>query len=199
MSWGTAIISHLSQRRGYSAAWLLSMWPREFDDGTEVFAGFWTGKDDRAFTVGGVSRTFYGKQGDIGIPPITYEKGLTPLQYQFRLPLTPEVNAALRGYRTENARFELHGAVFDPTTMGLVGVSESPFIDGFIDGAPIHLGEIGGQSYAGLAVVSSAVVGTVTSAGDKSDAAQRRRNANDRLREFSALGTVPSDPWGGKA
>lgn len=103
-------------------------------DGVET-AGFWTGGEDRAFTVEGEARSYFGIGHVLDVPPILSSEGGVVQMQQLRLSAnSPEIEAALRGYDVRQAPIDIHVARFDPATGALAGIDRA--FRGFVDKAP---------------------------------------------------------------
>ena len=196
MTWDAAAIGLLAQRKGAKRHWLMWCSVRAFGTNAVNTFGFWTGLGDRSFTVDAASRSYFGGQ-DVSVPPIEFAKGVEAAPLDIGVGLTSEMDNFLRGYDLRDGTGELHCALFDPGSNELVSVNR--WFSGQIDGAPLTIGEIGGQSRATLRCYSSASRGTISRSGFKSDASQRERLSTDTFRVNSAAGLQGNDPWAKKA
>lgn len=180
-------------RSGIAPYWLLWISARNRTSGATEATGFWTGADDRTFTVDGQARDYFGAGGLAQIGPITYEAGRQVRMQQVSLAITtPEVEQAIRSYDPRLAPAELHLALFDPDTMALVSITRT--FSGWVDEAPIRDGAMSdgiAGSVCEVTLASSSRQATRTLATKKSDSAQQRRSG-DRGRRWSDIsGSVP--------
>lgn len=181
------------ERDGIIPHWLLWISARNRTTGSTETAGFWTGADDRTFTVDGQVRSYFGAGGLAQIGPITYEAGRQVRMQQVSLAITaPEVEQAIRTYDPRLAPAELHLALFDPDTMALVSITRA--FSGWVDEAPIRDaamadGIIG--SVCEVTLASSSRQGTRTLTTKKSDSAQQRRSGDRGRRWADVSGSVP--------
>jgi hypothetical protein len=193
ISWNGTAQTYLNSRAPILPQWLIWVDAKTFA-GAAISVGFWTGDDHQDFVINAVTRTYYGAQGAIQIPALTYELGAAVSSMDLTLSLSPEGEDAVRGYNIRFAPIEIHCALFRPDTSALLDIQR--FFKGSIDGSPIPTPAMGGRSSLPLKLVSSMRAGTMTRAGKKSDQSQRRRS-NDAFRQYGDLGVVTSDPWGG--
>lgn len=137
--------------------------------------GFWTGGEDRAFTIGGQARSYFGVGHIIQVPPILARAGSVIQSQEVKLSATsPEIEAALRGYDPRFAPIEIHTARFNPETMALLGIDR--VFKGEINKAPRRTpakNQTGAEWT--LTIVSRARSLTKTLNLKKSDASQRAR------------------------
>lgn len=98
-------------------------------------AGFWTGGEDRTFTVEGQQRTYFGVGHVVQVPPVVARVGAVVQSQEIQLAGTsPEVEAVMRGYDPRLGPVDKHTARFDPETMQLLGIDR--VFRGQIDKAP---------------------------------------------------------------
>lgn len=151
------------------------------------FAGFgftdW-GEDVTTNIVSGVngstvSTAFFGDEGPIiKIDPIPLKIGLQIDTINVTLNhLHPAVETMARGYDLRNVPVQIHRGYRDNTTSYLVAAPRPRFV-GFVNGAPIETGPIGGQGSLRLKVVSSARELTRVGTYKFSDASQQQRSGD---------------------
>jgi len=186
------IIAFLAQRRGHIAHWLLWVTAKNRTTGAPEASGFWTGDDDATFTVGGVTRSYFGAGGVFMPDPIIYEAGLN-IQTQ-NIPIGPvagEVAQLLRTHDPRLAPADLYLAVFDPLDNTLIGTARA--FKGWVDSAPIS--ESGDPNNSAvtcnMTLVSSVRAGTRKLTLKKSDAAQQTRSGDRGRRYGTVSGSVP--------
>lgn len=196
MSWPSAVQAHLSSRLPFVVRWLVWTVAKPFGGGAPVGIGLWTGDDHETLTVEGAARTYYGAQGGLGVAPISYKVGTEVASMNVGLSLSPEGVLLVRGYDTRLAPADVHCAVYDAQTGGLLGIRR--MFRGVVDRTHIGTPAQDGRADMSLTLVSSARRGTMTAAGHKSDASQRLRDPNDAFRVDSDKGVSPSDPWAGE-
>lgn len=193
IAWNSTAQNYLNTRAPILPQWLIWVSAKTLA-GAPIEVGFWTGDDHQDFVINSVTRTYYGAQGAIELPSMTYEIGTGVASADLVLSLSPEGEQMVRGYNIRFAPMEIHCALFRPDTSALLDVQR--FFKGSIDGSPIPTPAMGGKTSLPLKLVSSMRTGTMTRAGKKSDQSQRRRS-NDPFRQYGDLGVVASDPWGG--
>lgn len=196
MTWNALAQAHLTARKPTMAHWLIYVQSRDMTTGDPFPIGLWTGDDHASITVENEARLYYGAQGDVMIPNITYGSGTDIVSGEIVMPVSPEAEILVRGTNLRFAPVDLHCALYDPDDGDLLDVRR--FSRGTIDGAPILTPALNGASSLSLKMVSSARAGTITTKAKKSDQSQRIRQG-DRFRRYGDLGTVSADPWGGKA
>lgn len=196
MNWNSAAQTHLDQR--LPCAWRYLFWTTvtPIAGGAAQSLGFWTGDDHDTLTVNGQPRLYYGAQGAIDFPPFVSEIGTQIRAYEFRLGLSPEGEALVRGYRLGGAPIEIHTALFDARSMLLIDVQ--PQFIGEIANVTLPSPDLDQPAAITLSCVSSARRGTMTRGAYQSDASQRLRSASDTIRAASELGSASSDPWGSR-
>lgn len=189
--------TYLASPNGISARILLWLSAKDRGTGATVTVGFWNGDDDETFTIGGVSRLYYGA-GDLALPePLTYQVGLSSNTYSIGLAsLSPKVQDALRLYDPRMAPVEIHRAFFNPSSGALI---EEPMriFKGQVDENQIGTPEMNGEATATLTMLSSAVFLTRRLTQTKSEATQRLRSDDRFLRWVDVSGSV-NVAWGAK-
>lgn len=160
--------------------------------------GIWNGDQDRAFTIGGASRTYVGAGGLIQIEPMVYGTGLQIRTQQVAFsPLDAEVIDLIRTFEPRLAPVELHRALFDPLTGDLIEEPHRIF-KGEIDDLTIGTPEVNGTATCSLTLVTTARTLTKTLAAKRSDAVQRQRSSDRFLRYADVSGAVDVF-WGEKS
>lgn len=183
----------LAARPDIRARWLLWIEAKNRGTGAIEAQGFWTGDDDQAFTIDGVSRDYFGAGGFLALRELTYEAG-TNIQMQSLSmgPVTEEVRQALRTYEPRLAPAEIHLALFDPVDNALIGTPRA--FKGWIDDIAFREAALesgGSATVCDLTLASSSREGTRTLPLKKSDSAQRERSG-DRGRRYAAVaGSIP--------
>lgn len=196
-SYSSPELAYLTSRNGFVARGLLWVQARNRSTGAVETMGLWTGEEDREFTIGGSTRTYHGAGGLLGLDQIVMQTGLTVRMQRVSLaPIATEVAQLLRGYDAGLAPAEIHRALFDPMTGDLVAEPKRLW-KGVIDTAPIHTGEIGGQSTVDVALASAARALTKGLTLTKSDAVQSLRGG-DRFRRYQDVTGKVSVVWGEK-
>ena len=156
--------------------------------------GLWTGDDHQQFTIGGQVRTYFGAGNVLDVPPVRTEIGLDVRRYRIGLSaISNEVQTLLRGYDPKGAPVEVHRAEFDGSG-NLIAEPERIF-RGWVNGAPITTGAMGGQSTAALECVSNTRMLTIYGSATKSDEVQRLRQG-DRFRRYATAASSATVYWG---
>lgn len=159
--------------------------------------GLWNGGYDRAFTIGGVARTYVGAGALMQVPPLVYQVGLTVRMQRLSLsPLDPTVGAMIRSYDSRLAPIEIHRAVFDPVSSALVAEPHRLF-KGMVDEMEVTTDPGSGETRCEVTVASSARYLTRTLTLKRSDASQSRRLGDRFLRYADVSGEVDVY-WGEK-
>ena len=162
------------------------LWIEAMDGDTPAPAGFWSGEDDRSFTIGGDARTYAGGVA-LEVDPIRSAIGLDVRMQRVSLSLAaPEVALALKGRRTRFVRAEIHRALFSPLSGALVAEPHRLFL-GTVDQVDLTSGD---EPQAVLTLASPARGLTRPLQALRSDAAMQRRNPGDRFRQYTALENV---------
>lgn len=159
--------------------------------------GLWNGGYDRAFTIGGVERTYVGAGVLMQVPPLVYQVGLTVRMQRLSLsPIDPTVGAMVRTYDSRLAPIEIHRAVFDPVTSALLAEPHRLF-KGMVDEMEVTVEPGNGETRCEVTVASSARYLTRTLTLKRSDASQIRRLGDRFLRYADVSGEVDVY-WGEK-
>jgi len=163
-------------------------------------AGFWTGPEDREFTVAGDLRTYFGAGHILQIPPIVTPAGLRVQMQEIQLAATsPEVEAAIRGYDVRHAPVEIHVARFGPGDGQLLGIDR--VFRGYVDSAP-RLIPAKNQPGARWSMRVASAMRSLTRplSLTRSDASQIRRSlpggGSDRFFRFAVVAGRVERFWG---
>ncbi len=192
-----ATAAYFATQANICARALVWMSAKNRSTGAVEVMGFWNGDDHQQFTIGGVTRLYYGAGSLLQVPPMIYQSGLVVRTHMIEIgQLTPEGAQAIRGYDARLAPIEVHRALFDPLTMVLAAEPHRVFL-GQVDQVSITTPEIGGQARCSIAMTTSARSLTKTITQMKSDETQRRRS-NDRFRRHIAVSGTVEVVWGEK-
>jgi hypothetical protein len=204
-SYTPAELTYLQSRNGHMMRGLLYVRPRDRATGLRVDMCFWTGEEDRTFTVNGVARTFVGGGAMKSIDPIVMQTGLVVrMQRVILAPLFAEVAQFLRGHDAFRAPAELYRAFFDPQSGNLIDNPRRVW-KGLVGKAPMPTPAIGGESTVELTLSSAAEALTQGLTLTRSDAVQSQRGGDRFYRykgvqataawgELRAIGPAPSSP-----
>lgn len=191
------------QARALVARDFLWIEPREFDTGTPVAQGFWSGTGNvtasviNPLTGSSVSRTWYGSGSLIGISAIPLVANGTVQSVTINMSQLHElVETAVRGYDCKQARVEIFRGLFDPNTRALVAPALCRFL-GFVDTIEITTRAEGESGDVLLNCKSHTQEFTRANADTRSDASQKRRGASDNF--YRHTGVVSDwEIWWGK-
>lgn len=187
--------TYLSGVGGRKFRMLFWVTAKDRSTGAPVTFGFWNGDDNQTFTIGGVSRLYYGA-GQIALPePITYQMGLAVNQYTLDLSsLSADVQAAVRTYDARMAPVEIHRAAFNPLTDALI---EEPMrvLKGQIEEAPFGTPEVGGEADLKIKISTNSITLTKKLTQTKSAATYELRSADKIGRYADVSGQIPVS-WG---
>jgi hypothetical protein len=194
MSFGSAGITHLNARDPVAPRWLLWLGAKEFTTLADASIGCWNGDDDLTFTIDGSPRVYNGAIGRFDVEPIIYAKGTDIRTQRITLSMnTPEVEDTIRGFVVKGAAVELHLALMDPSSGGLIDVDRR--FKGFLNRAPVSTAAMGaGGTTVALEIVSSMRLLTRTLALKKTDQSQQLRSA-DRFRRYGAVAAEVETEW----
>lgn len=194
-SYSAPELTYLQNRMGYIAKALLWFSARNRATNAVETMGIWTGDDDQVFSIGGVTRTYFGAGAVIGLDPLAYSVGLNVRSQRVRIPsFSPEAQQLILGYDVGLAPAEIHRALFYPES-GLLVAEPRRIWKGFVDKAPLPTAAIDGEAPAEVVLVSSARALTQSLTLTHSDAAQQLRGG-DRFLKYAAIGGVVKTPWG---
>lgn len=190
-----AELAYHQARRGTVARFLVWVNARRRNDNVIESIGLWTGDDDQAFVIDGVSRSYFGARQIMSVPPIVGDIGLDVRMLEITLATTPAVEQAVRGYDPSLQRIEIHRAVFDLDTRNLVAPPTRVFL-GTVDETPIESAEVGGTGSIRLVCASLARNLTRTAPLKRSNAALRARAPSDGFRKYVVDANTWRVPWG---
>jgi hypothetical protein len=157
--------------------------------------GLWNGVEDRVFTIGGGTRTYFGAGAVIGMDALVLQTGLAVRMQRMTLsPLSPAVITMIRTYDARFAPVQIHRALFS-TDDGALIAEPHRLYDGFIDTIDITTPKEGEDATCELTLASSARRLTQTLALKTSDATQRLRS-DDRFRRYVDVSGVVDYWWG---
>lgn len=189
-------LAYLQTREGYHIRMLIWVSARNLASGLVESLGLWTGDQDQSFTIAGVPRAYIGAVV-LAVDPLVYQVGLGIRNQRVRLASTsPQVIDLINAYDLTLAPVEIHRAMFDTATMGLISEPRRVF-KGFVDGTPQDIPAIGGSGGLEFNLKSAAFALTKTSPLKKSDPVQKKRGG-DRLRRYQAVSGTVRSPWGEK-
>lgn len=186
----------LEERRGTDGHVLVWIVGKNRSTGEDEAIGFWTGDDHQQFDVRGELRLYYGAGNVIEVPPVKAEIGLGVQNHRIILPpMTDEVRQALRVYEPRQAKCEVHSQPFDIDGTSPLG-APNRMIKGVLNKAPEDIGGKGRNSASILTIVSSARRLTFGVPLKRSSAELKRRNPDDRGREYSDVAGEWPVFWG---
>ena len=193
-----AVTSFLSELRGVKVRALVWIQARNRSTGAVEETGFWNGADAQDFVISGVTRTYYGAGALMNVPPIKSGVGLNVQMHDLTLSgVPPEVLQLIHGYDARLAPVEVHRAVFDPETDQLLAEPHR-LLKGTIEEMNVPRPVPGESGEVTITVATAARRLTPILTINKSDAAQRSINPNDRGREYSAISGAVGVFWGVK-
>lgn len=193
---GTAVGAHLAAREGIAARVMLWIEAKNRSTGATEAVGLWAGDDVRQFTVGGVSRTYYGASSLLSVDPVVSSAGLNVRSQRCALaPLSPEVAQAIRVYEPRLAPVEVHVAHLAPGTDALVGDPERVFV-GWIDTVRTLTPAAGGEASVEVTLVSRSRGLTQGLSRRRSDESLRRRASGDGFRRWADVSGAVDVAWG---
>ncbi len=196
-TYSAAELAALQTRGGYVTRALLWLQVRDRATNARVGFGFWTGEDDRNFTIGAETRAYEGGGALVSVDPIVMQSGLTVRMQRVTLsPLFADVNTMLRGYDAWRAPAEIHRVFFNPESGGLIA-NPKRLWKGVVDGAPIQTPAIGGESNVVITLASALESLTHGLTMTRSDAVQRQRG-DDRFYRYKDMSGSVSTSWGEK-
>ena len=192
----TALLAHLQSREARMARLLVWVRATEKSNGNPATIGFWTGADHRVFTIAGEDRTYLGTGSLLKIAPIIGETGVNVRTTRLTFSgASPEFQAAVTQYNTNDAPVEIHIANFNATTHSLIAEPQRRF-KGFLKGIDFPRAALGGEATAEVSIQSAARVLTRSLPLKKSDEALQQRHPGDRFRRYNAVsGSIPV-VWG---
>lgn len=187
--------AYMDAQAGIAAAGLVWIQAKDRSTGASASIGLWTGPQDAAISIGGVSRTYLGAGEILGLPDIETEIGLAVREYRLQLSgIAPGVETAARQYDARFAPVEIHRALFNVDTGALVAAPVR-VVKGWCERLSFETGPIGGSAVAEMTVVSNARILTRTLATKKSDESQKLRQG-DRFRKYAEVTGQVGVWWG---
>lgn len=169
---------------------------RDRSTGAVETIGFWTGEDHQVFSIGGVNRTYYGAGDVLSVDPIRRSTGLQVHSQRVSLSQVSEpVAQAVRGYDPRHAPVEIHRALFDPLSGGLVDEPHVLF-RGFVDKLTISTPAKGESGSITMEIASQARALTKALSRYRSNATLIERAPTDTFRKYSARTDKVEVPWG---
>lgn len=197
----SATSAYLQARGGVVVRDLLWISAKDRDTGETASVGFWNDLDSVTLDVvsgetgATVTRTYHGSGTLISISPIPLTSDLTVRTITITLShVSSAVAQAIRGYDPRFGHVEIHRALYDLSTRGLVAPPVPHFV-GKINGAPMSTPRPGEEGEISLSVVSHSRELTRTNPLKRSDETQKRRNG-DRFRMYSGVAGQWEFFWG---
>lgn len=188
--------AHLEERSSTNVHVLIWVEARHRQTAAVAGFGFWTGDDDRAFSIGGQERLYRGAGAVIDCDQFVSSVGLGVRTFQVRIPpFTPEALSVMRDYNPRQARAEVHQVVLSPQTGDPLGAPIRR-VRGRIAKAPAKFGEKGGQSEQVFEISTASAALTITLPLVRSAAALQQRNPADYFRTYSDYVGQWQVPWG---
>ncbi|MFD1914109.1 hypothetical protein [Halodurantibacterium flavum] len=186
---------YFATRRAIMARVLIWIEALNRETGVQEALGLWNGDDHRDFVIGGQVRTYYGAGALLAVDPITSRTGLQVRLHRVVLsPLAPEVRQVIRGYDPRFAPVEIHRAVFDAETHGLVDEPHRR-LKGYIDKISVSTPPKGSGARVELQIASAARALTIPVSRKRSHEALKARRDDD-FRRFSAMAGTIETRWG---
>lgn len=187
--------------RGQHRETLIWLTVRDRSTGEPVEIGYWTGPDDREFTIGGDARVYFGAGVALDVDDIEGGIGLDVRYVSAQLAIRSDAEQAVRTYDPKLAPVEIHSAAFDLDSGALVDEPRRIFL-GEVNEAEINIPPDGGDGAIELRMASSARALTKTLPLYKSDAEMKRRGEAaslgfpDRFRQWVAKTGLLAIGWG---
>lgn len=195
-SYSAPELTYLQSRTGYIAKALLWFSARNRTTNAAETLGVWTGDDDQAFSIGGVTRVYFGAGAVVGLDPLAYSVGLMVRSQRVRLPsFSAQAQQLIMGYDLGLAPAEIHRALFYPESGQLVAEPRRLW-KGFVDKAPLPTAAKDGDAPAEIVLASTARALTQGLTLTHSDATQQLRGG-DRFLKYATISGVVKTPWGG--
>ena len=186
-------------RMGQIRRTLIWLQVRMRDSGALLPLGYWTGADDRSFTIKGSPRLYYGAGAALGIDDIEGGVGLEVRYLRARLAIRPETLQIIRAHDARLAPVEIHTVAFDLHSHTPIAPPRRIFL-GSVNEAPIETGPDGTQASIELRMASRARDLTRKLALYKSDAEQQRRVPDgappDQFYRHAATTALRQIGWG---
>jgi hypothetical protein len=192
-------LAYFANRGAIVFRWLVWLKVKNKETGLVEEAGFWSGGDDRAFEIDGVSRADIGIGDLLKIPSITHQPGPVVRMQSIELKgISPQLENVLLKYDARLAPVELHLAVFDPETMNLVSIEDAG--KGELDTAPAKFGGIRGAAGIRATMASLSRQMTRYLSNKKSNAMQSQiilqDGRPDAFRKYGAVSGAVEVWWG---
>lgn len=169
---------------------------RDRATGAPVSVGFWSDITNvtsvpviNPDTLTTVTRNYYGAGSLVSIDDIPSVSNIQVQDIKIRMSqLDEQVEAAIRGYDTQQARVEIHRGLFDPVSRSLVAPAFIRFV-GFLNLVEIITPEAGGDGYAELTCVSHTQELLRSNPSTRSHADQQARQIGDGFfRDVAVVG-----------
>lgn len=188
-----AYFANIAQTNAEVLIWISA---RDRTTGAVQTIGFWTGADHQQFVIGGQNRTYYGVGSVLAVDPIRRSTGLQVRTQRVSFSQVSEpVAQAVRGYDTRHAPVEIHRALFDPETSGLVDEPHELF-GGFVDKLTISTPAKGESGSISMEIASRSRALTKALSRYRSAATLTERAPTDTFRKYSARTDKVEVPWG---
>ncbi len=169
---------------------------RNRDTGAVEEIGFWTGADHQSFTISGAARTYYAAGALLSVDPLKWRTGLTVRTQRVTFSqVAPEVQQLIRGYEPRHAPVEMHRALFDPLSEGLINTPHL-LLRGYIDKVTVTTPVKGKAGDVTVEIASAARALTRPLNRHRSDAALTVRAAGDTFRKYASTTDKIDVPWG---
>ncbi|MGD1880858.1 MAG: hypothetical protein ACFB11_00870 [Paracoccaceae bacterium] len=191
-----AITNRLNARDGLYNQLLVWMEARNRVTDAIETVGFWTGAEDREFSVGGQTRLYHGAGAIIGIPPMIAQKGLQVRTHRMTAsPLDEEVIKAIRLYDLRLRPVEMHVAYFSLIPGALIAAPQRVF-KGRVSAVRIIRPELDGEASCEIAMQSAAYKLSRPLSITKSDSSHQARHPGDKIMQYADVTGVVEVAWG---
>lgn len=158
--------------------------------------GFWTGADHQVFTIDGVARTYYAAGNMLAVDPLKWRAGLQVRTQRVTLSqVAPEVQELIRGYDPRHAAVEIHRALFDPVSEGLVDTPHL-LLRGYVDKVSVTTPAKGATGDVTVEIASAARALTRPLNRYRSNASLTARAPTDTFRKYASTTDKIEVPWG---
>lgn len=158
--------------------------------------GFWTGADHQLFAIGGQTRTYYGAGSMLAVDPLKWRAGLQVRTQRVTFSqVAPEVQEVIRGYDPRHAPVEMHRALCDPLSEGLI---DEPHLlmRGYIDKVSLTTPAKGQSGDVAVEIATSGRALTRPLNRYRSDATLKARQPTDTFRKYASTTDKVEVPWG---
>ena len=176
--------------------WLVSLQARNRVTNSKENLNLTNGTEDMVVTLpGGEIRSYVGAGGLMSVPGFRFETGYNYNSNKLELAvLRPEVKAIIQQHDTFNGRVQIHLGVYDDN--GVLQIAQ--FFEGFADEVEI-MTDTDNSAKAVITIYTSMRNGTRVLWNEKrSHEAQKRRDENDNMRQYSVASGDTNVHWGGK-